>query len=88
MLENRLHAHFFFVGRTLGGFGVCGLEVNNLFFHCLQFGCAFVEELLEVNFPFSGLFPQFAELGDGFVVMFLCLFGDSNLGLELFFVVS
>ena len=36
---------------------------------------------------FGGLFPQFAELGDGFVVMFLCLFGDSNLGLELFFVV-
>ena len=43
-------------------------------------------EFLEVSFTFGGLFPQFAKLGDGFVVTFLCIFGDSDLGLELLFV--
>ena len=88
MLESRLHALFFFVDQLLGGFDICGLEVNYLSFHCLQFGCAFVEESHEVSFPSNGLFPQFAELEDGFVVTFLCMFGDSDLGLELFFAVS
>ena len=37
---------------------------------------------------FSGLFPRFAELGNGFALTFLSFFGDSDLGLDLVFIVT
>ena len=88
LLEFSLAIPFLFLDQSFFGLCVGDLEVKYLSFLCLQFGRTFFEESLEVTFPSGGLFSQFAELCDGFVVTFCCFLGDNNLGLELFFVLT